>query len=350
MASTAERKRSVTRLVNLALALASLSRISLAPLTISVPVLGALSAGVPTSRLELLGLALVGLCAHCFGFALNDLLDLPFDRQADARQADALVTGRIGQVQAWAFTLLQVPVAFGVYALISGSAPGMAVLGLSVALSVGYNRWSKSGRLPRLLPELALALSTALLCLAGAWLAPGLPRFTSLLFAGALGLVLLLLNSVASGLKDLKSDQAGGARSFVIAAGCRMVGEDRMQLSRLLRGYSAAIQAGIWLCSLGLAALTRPGWPVSALVIGLSLFGALHLRMLLSLDSFSALRRAKPLLSGFYNYTALALLLSPGMPLWMVLGYGLFAAWLLSIPLRLSWRVWQGYNRSPSAR
>jgi len=40
--------------------------------------------------------ALIGLYAHYFGFALNDLIDLHHDRQARSRQADALVTGRIG--------------------------------------------------------------------------------------------------------------------------------------------------------------------------------------------------------------------------------------------------------------
>ena len=307
----------------------------------SVPLLGAFSAGVQASGLELAGLALIGLCAHCFGFSLNDLIDLPFDRQAPYRQTSALIAGLISRNAGWAFVLLQVPLAIGIYALLGGRALGIGALCTSIALSVVYNLWSKRGRIPRILPELALAASISLLCLAGALLQPGQPGVISILFASELGLVLLLLNSVASGMKDLKTDQATGARSFVLSTRSGMLDEDQMQLSPTLRAYCLVLQGMIWLGSFSLVILLQPGWLITVLVIALSLFGALHLRMLLFMKSFSALRQAMPLLNGFYNYTALALLVSGGMPLWLFWIYGLFAAWLLSIPLRASVRVWR---------
>ena len=55
--------------------------------------------------------------------------------------------------------------------------------------------------------------------------------------------------------------------------------------------------------------------------------------MLLSMKSFSAVRKAMPLLNGFYNYTTLAILIRGSMTLWMQLSYVIFAAWLLSFPL-----------------
>jgi 4-hydroxybenzoate polyprenyltransferase len=306
----------------------------------SVPLLGAFSAGVQASGLSLVGLLLIGLCAHCFGFSLNDLIDLPFDRQAPYRQDGALIAARVSRKAGWVFALLQVPLAIGVYIFLDGQALGVGALCISISLSIVYNLWSKMGRLPRLLPELALAASILLLCFVGASLRPGLPDWVSLLFAAELGLILLLLNSVSSGLKDLKTDEVTGAHSFVLSTGSYMLGEDQMQLSTTLRVYSLILQLGIWLGGLCLVKLILPGWPIFLLVIVLSIFGALHLRMLLFMNSFSALRKSMPLLNGFYNYTALALLVSGSMPFWLDLVYGLFAAWLLLLPLRVSLQVW----------
>jgi len=331
----------LSRVIEPAAALANLSRANLAPLTMSVPLLGAFSAGIEMSGLELGGLALIGLCAHCFGFTLNDLIDLPFDRQAPYRQTGALITGRISRSAGWVFALFQVPLAIGTYALLGGQALGIGALCLSIALSAVYNLWSKSGRIARLLPELALAASISLLCFAGVLFQTGFPGWISHLFASELGLVLLLLNSVSSGMKDLKTDQATGARSFVLSTGSRMLDEDHMLVSPLLRIYCIILQAMMWLGGFGLLALNRPGWLLSILIIGLFIFGGLHLRMLLFTESFSVLRRSMPLLSGFYNYTALALLVIGSMPLWLGLVYGLFAIWLFSIPLGASWRVWR---------
>jgi 4-hydroxybenzoate polyprenyltransferase len=331
----------LTRMINRAIALGELGRVNLAPLTMSVPILGAFSTNTHLSGFEIAGLALIGLCAHLFGFSLNDLIDMPYDRLVSYRQRDALITQRVSHVEGWFFALLQVPVAIVIYLLLGGRALGLGALCMSIALSVVYNLWSKSGRLARLLSELALAASISLLCLAGASLQPDFPMLTSGLFACELGLVLLLLNSVASGMKDLKTDEAIGARSFVLSTGCRMLDDDLMHVSPLLWMYSVILQVMIWLGGISLLVLFRLGWPLSMLIIGLFIYGALHLRMLLSLKNFSVLRKAMPLLSGFYNYAALALIVSGSFPLWLDLIYGLFVVWLVSIPLRASLRVWR---------
>jgi len=314
----------------------------MAPLTVSVPILGALTTGGSFSIVQLLYLGLVGLCAHLFGFALNDLIDHPLDRTIAARQHHPLVTRTLAAWEAWAFTLIQVPLALGVYAfLLHGGSLGLGLLGLSILLSVVYNVWSKWGRLPRILPELALAGSIGVLTLTGALTnSPTLPSLT-LLYAFAMTLLLLLVNSVPSGLKDLKTDAAYGAKSFVLSTGTRMVDTDQMCVSKALWIYSFAIQLLLMLCSALLIPMSPPHWVIVLLVVILHSYAALHLRMILALDSFRALRRSMPLLSGYYNYAAVALLLIGWMPVGLQLFYEVCTLMVLLVPLRLGYGVWR---------
>ncbi len=332
------------------MALAQLGRVGMAPLTMSVPILGALTLGEPLALRDLFGLAGLGLCAHLFGFAINDLIDQPLDRTVPALEQHPLVTGKLGRREAWAFALSQAPLALGLYYWLGGAGAGLAVLGLSMGLSVIYNLWSKRGHLPRILPEMALALSVGLLCLSGAMLPAGPLPVRSLLYALTLTLVLLLLNSVPSGLKDLKTDAAFGAVSFVLSTGSRMLDEDRIYIANGLRRYSAGLQSAILVGLLCLLKLFQAGAWVSVLVCALCLYGALHLRMILSLRSFTAVRASLPLLNGYYNYAALALIVAAQMPLGLQVLYGLLILWLLSIPWRLSWRIWRRRYEPEKAR
>jgi len=320
-------------------ALGRLGRIGMAPLTISVPLLGAFTVGEPLALHELLGLGGIGLCAHVFGFALNDIIDQPLDRIVPDRQQHPLVTGQMSRLEAWVFVLIQAPLALSIYKALGGANPGLAVLSLSIGLSVIYNLWSKRGRLPRLLPEVALALSIGLLCLAGAMLKIAHPPAPSLLYAITLTLVLLLLNSVASGLKDLKTDAAFGATSFALSAGCRILDEDEIDIAKRLWLYSAGLQSAILVCLLVLLKLFDSGWPASVLVCGLGLYAALHLRMILTLRSFAAVRRSMPLLNGYYNYAALALVVAAEMPIGLRALCGVLVLSLFIIPWRLSWHM-----------
>ena len=327
----------ITRLM----ALAHLGRMSMAPLTVSVPILGALTLGQALALRDLFGLGALGLCAHLFGFAINDLIDQPLDRTVPALQQHPLVTGRLGQREAWAFALGQVPLALGLYFWLGGAGAGLAVLGVSMGLSVIYNLWSKRGRVPRLLPEMALALSVGLLCLSGAMLKTAQIPSRSLLYALTLSLVLLLLNSVSSGLKDLKTDAAFGATSFVLSTGSRMVDADGIYIAKALWLYGAGLQSAILAGLLCLLKLFGSGAPVVILAGILCLYAALHLRLVLSLRSFAAVRGSLPLLNGYYNYAALALVIAAHMPLGLQVLYGLLILSLLSIPWRLSWRIWR---------
>jgi 4-hydroxybenzoate polyprenyltransferase len=314
----------------------------MAPLTMSVPVLGALTLAEPLSTLELVGLILLGLNAHIFGFALNDIIDAPLDRHVPARQRSPLVTGQLSLRQAWIFVLGQIPLALWLYYAISGgNLFGLGILMLSIGLSVIYNLGSKWGPLPRLVAELALAVSVGLLCLAGTLAQTTQLPPESSLYALALTLVLLLLNSIPSGLKDLKTDAAFGASSFVIALGSRVYEGDRMIIPKRVWGYSLSLQLSIGVCFIGLIYLWSLPWWLAALSGWLVVYGGLHLRLVLSTRSFRQLRYTWPLLNGYYNYLALALLVSGQMPLYLQLICGLLVVALLLVPLQLSLRLWR---------
>ena len=304
----------------------------MAPLTVSVPILGALTLGEPLTLTVLLGLGGLGLCAHLFGFALNDIIDHPLDRTIPGRQRHPLVAGRLSRLEAWVFACLQLPLALAIYSvLLRGSALGLALVFLAAVLSVVYNLWSKWGTIPRIAPELALAASIGLLTLSGALLSDLPIPPTSLLFAFSVALLLLLLNSGPSGLKDLKTDAAFGAKSFVLSTGSRMLDEDRMLVSRALWSYVIALQIGLLVCMVVLIMLFRPHWWISALICALWVYSGLHVRMLLAIRSFTVLRRSMPLLNGFYNYAALSLFVIMWMPIWLQVLYGVLIFGLLLV-------------------
>ncbi|HLA42429.1 MAG TPA: UbiA family prenyltransferase, partial [Aggregatilineales bacterium] len=264
-----------------------LGRIGMSPLTISVPMLGALVADEHLPVHGWFALALVGLSAHLFGFGLNALIDLPLDRSVPGLQNQPLITEKLRYSEALIFTLLQIPFAIGIYIVVANdSRAGFAILCLSIILSIVYNLWSKRGRIPPLIAEIALAGSVSLLCFSGVLIRDNESALKGGVFAMTLGAVLLLLNSVPSGLKDIKTDAAFGVRSFVLAFNAQIDDRDRLIIPLKLWIYCGVLQVSIWIGFLWLAAIVRPGIFLSILILLLSLYGALHLRMLLTVRSF----------------------------------------------------------------
>ncbi|MBI5928624.1 MAG: UbiA family prenyltransferase [Chloroflexi bacterium] len=328
-------------------AYAHLGRLPMSPLTISVPILSTFALDeMALSLTEWLGLVGLGLTTHLFGFALNDLIDHPVDRTHPARQKHPLTTGALTRHEAWSFTLLQIPLAFlFLWLCLSHGWAGSLMLGASLVCSIIYDLWSKWGRLPRLIPEIALAASVSLLGLSVMFARTTTPPTSALLWAMALGLGLLLLNSVSSGLKDLKTDLAYGARSFVIAIGTRVETDDSLLIPPALRRYSLILQSLMLVATLYLVVEFHPPLLVLIFSLILSIYGALHLRMLLTLTSFRGLMASLPLLHGHYTYTSLVLLLADRLPLLLQLLVALLVFSLLQTPVRLALTMWRrGYQ------
>jgi 4-hydroxybenzoate polyprenyltransferase len=321
------------------IALARLSRIGMSPLTMSVPVLGSLTTDKSLPLEHWIWLALVGLCAHIFGFGLNDLIDYPLDK--NIRKHHPLVTGEIARWQAWIWVLLPLPISFGVYhVLLHGSDTGFILLCSSIFASVIFNKWSKWGRIPSLLAEIGLAVSIGLLCLSGSAV-DGQLTVQSIVFATTLAFVLMLLNSVPSGLKDIKTDSDFGVESFVISTGSKMLGEDQLFISPALRRYSLLLQSTIFILFTSFFVILKSNPLIISIAIILPIYAALHLRMILAVRSFHALRHSMPLLSGYFNFGALLILIIDRMPGLMQLIVVSFIVFLLQIPLRVGFRTWR---------
>lgn len=318
-----------------------LGRIGMAPLTISVPVLAAYATAdaLPAAYVVLLGA--IGLCAHLFGFGLNDILDYPLDRHVAYRQHSPLVSGQITLAQAWIFVLLQPVLAVLIYLLLPGGPAGLFFLMTSLALSVIYNRWSKRGRLPRFCAEAALAAAVGTLSLTAALALGQALTPPLLLFAATMSLILLLVNSVASGLKDLRSDAELGARSFVLSSGTRVDRAGRVTISPALWAYATSLQVLIAVSFLCLVHVCQPAWLQIVLITTLLVLSSSHLVYLLRAHTVPGLRRRGPLLNGYYNLFALVIVFMPRLPLALQLVYGLVLCALFAAPWRAAYRTWR---------
>jgi len=330
------------RLKNLAI----LSRLNMSPLTVSVPIFGALTVTWNLTFGEIFGLGAIGLCAHIFGFALNDILDLSLDRSIPSRQNHPLATGSLSIKTSLFWVIAQVPLMLVIYKFaLGGSALATSILGLSIFLSIIYNLFSKRGYFPRILAETALATSIGLLCLCGAFTKTATLPIDSIVFSITLVLVLLLINSVPNHLKDIKTDKDFGVQSFVLATGTTVIGDDEIIVSKFLWGYSIVLQTLISFCIVGLIILIKPTWFYSCFAVLFVIYSSLHLRMILSIKSFVQIRQSLPLLNGVYNYFALSFFVSPAVTGFLAFIYWLIIVWLFAIPFYLAWQIWRNPYR-----
>jgi 4-hydroxybenzoate polyprenyltransferase len=321
--------------------ISDLGRIRMALPTITVPIVGGLAAQEALAMRVWIGLAIVGLCAHVFGFGLNDIIDHKLDSTLSYAR-NPIATGHLRLRQAWLIIFLSVIIALGIYGLyLSGTIQGFVVLITSVLCSVIYNLWSKWGKLPRFVAEMALAVSVGLLCLAGAMLSSPMTPIAAKLSAVTIGFILLLLNSVPSGLKDVRNDRRFGAHSFVLASGADVDNEDRLTISSFLRIYSMTLQAVILFCILGLILVFRSPLFTGMLALVLTVYGGLHLRLILASKTFGSLRRSNPLLSGVYNYAALLVLLLSHVPWYLHIPFWIYLILLISKPWHASYWMWR---------
>lgn len=324
-----------------------LSRIGMLPLSLSVPIIGALSLRQTLSLSQLLALAGIGMSAHFFGFVLNDLIDYRLDQNNPYRQGSLLVTGEVKHWQAWGFVLIQIPIAMGLYvSVLQGHANGFIGLGFSVGLSVVYNLFSKWRWLPRILAEFALALSVTLLGISGALAIRGTLPPDALLYCGTLGIVLLLVNSVPSGLKDIQYDQQFGARSFVLATGSSVTVDGNLLLTPFLRRYMISLQLVIVTLTILLGFLYQTGWVAWVLILVLEVYASLHILRILRIRHVDEFRRVILFLGGFYNYFALVMLIWWYLPLLAKVAVGLAMLQLLSIPFRRAWSLYRQRNKT----
>lgn len=95
----------------------------------------AAAVGAELAPVTVILLVLASVCIYCAGMAANDIFDARID--AEERPNRPLPSGRVTPSQAWALVLGLQALGLGLAALVS--VPALAMTGLTVALTYGYN-------------------------------------------------------------------------------------------------------------------------------------------------------------------------------------------------------------------
>ena len=317
-------------------------RPQLLPVSMSVPLAGALIQGTTPNGMQIISLLWIGACAHLAGFIFNDLMDFRLDRMVSKRQNSPLIRGEITPKTAFIFAIMQFPLAVLAYVLVlQGTSIGLASLVASIICSLIYNRWSKWGRMPRILPEIALALSIALLCMSGVLVISTDIQEAQVFFCCMIGLVLLFVNSIPSGIKDIATDAEFGATSFVLSTGSYASDDGTLFFSRHLRLYTIALQSIITGGTLALMLIYHIQGGTMFIILLLLVYAWLHVRQMLLTTTLEAFHQNIPFLGGFYNYFAVFLIVWVSLPAIIKIPYLLLLLLVLSFPLTRAYTLWQ---------
>lgn len=287
-------------------------------LSMTVPLFGGLISDKPLTWWQGVCLALIGFCSHLFGFVLNDLLDYKLDKNVSYRKKSPLISGKITYRSALILTLLQIPLMYLLYIYcLNGNLIGIIILTISILLSLIYNKFSKYSAFPKILAEMSLALAVALMIPVGFYAVDTEISNKVFLLAGCYFLILHLLNSVPSGLKDLKTDYEYNVQSFVISWKCKMIDGNKIQISKSVIGYSYLLLVLIFILFLVSAFSFHCPWFIFIFITVFCFLSYAHLKELLNKTDFYDLQKFSPLLNGFYTYLASYFLLFDKLPLFI---------------------------------
>ena len=215
---------------------------------------------------ELLGIFAVGLAFHVFAYVFNDVIDLPVDRTQPLRAGDPLVRGDISVQQALLLSLMMIPLAALLSAVMGADWTTQLILIGSFAAMAIYDLWGKRCFCPPL-TDLAQGIGWGGLALwAAMLLSHRLTPAAWLAFGFGAGYI-FLINGVHGGLRDLANDLRTGSRTTAIFFGARPTAKGA---SMTLGLRSFAIFAQLLLVGLGLAALAIlpiPTWLAGLVVV-----------------------------------------------------------------------------------
>lgn len=297
-----------------------LLRLKLLILTASIPLIGGVIADNDLSCKQLFSLFAIGVSAHIFGFGLNDIIDKKLDEKSPLRISSPLVNGKISIKIIWLIVIMQVPFSNYIYlSILDANLIGIILLNLSVILSIVYNVFSKYSKFPKIIAELSLACSVAVILLAGFFAISEAITLKIGLLALCLFLVLHLLNSIPSGLKDLKYDYLNRAKSFIIVWGCKMKNEYEVIISKKIVYYAIFLQVILYIVLIYTAYIFNLKWFNFIFISFFSTLSFLHLYELLQKKDYYEMLTFKPLLSGFYSYLAFLIILVDKIPLFFYL-------------------------------
>jgi 4-hydroxybenzoate polyprenyltransferase len=225
------------------LALYRFFRFSAFGATATLPLLGAAGAPVGWGKITLL--LAVACCFHGYAYVSNDLIDLPIDRLHPMRQGYPLVRGTIKPWQAFVLAMVLLGGSFLCNELLNATtalstAPSLLLLA-AIALMTAYNLWGKRCPFPPV-TDLLQGLGWAALLLWGATASGN--ELTPLVWALAAHHValIMLVNGVHGGLRDLASDAAAGAHTTALLLGAQPTTNGGAKMSPLLLSYAIVWQ------------------------------------------------------------------------------------------------------------
>ncbi len=219
-----------------------LARISILPLTGLAPVLGGLSTG-QSQFSSLVFLFLIGAFAHAYGMTHNDLVDYEIDKQSSEIKDRPLVSGTISVRHAQYFALGCISIMFVVamvLAIVTTRYLPVLLLFVPIACVTLYNLYGK--KFP--FADVFLVIGMFFFIMYGASFQQSaflhLPRLSWIIcFLGAS--LMLLINIIQGGFKDIENDRSHGARTGVMTLGLR-ISENKVSASGLFKGVAYALQ------------------------------------------------------------------------------------------------------------
>jgi 4-hydroxybenzoate polyprenyltransferase len=205
--------------------------------TATLPLLGAADAPVGWGEIGML--LAVACCFHGYAYVSNDLVDLPVDRLHPLRQGYPLVRGTIKPWQALVLALALLLGAFLFNTVRTGQA--LLLLVVAIVLMTAYNLWGKRCPFPPF-TDLLQGLGWAALLLWGATASGnGITPLVWALAAHQVALI-MLVNGVHGGLRDLASDAVAGAHTTALLLGAQPTANGGAKMSPLLLGYAIVWQ------------------------------------------------------------------------------------------------------------
>jgi 4-hydroxybenzoate polyprenyltransferase len=235
--------------------------------------LGAASIARNISARELGALLGVAVCFHVYAYVLNDVVDLPLDRTQPARQRDPLVRGVVRPWQALVVALVQPLLTILLTISLGADWSAHAALTAGFALMGAYNIWGKRCPLPPLTDAIQ-GLAWGCLALYAAYALNGRPNALTWMVVGYATVLIMFINGIHGGLRDLENDLARGVRTTAIYLGARPAAAGgALQIPAPLTGYAWLILA--LLIAMNVALMVRNDfqygrlvWMATAVVVG----------------------------------------------------------------------------------
>ncbi|MEM1513659.1 MAG: UbiA prenyltransferase family protein [Candidatus Thermoplasmatota archaeon] len=189
-------------------------------LTALAPVLGAFCNG-ESSLFYLFLFFLVGFFGHCYGFALNDIIDYKVDSLSHELKERPLVSGKIKISNAWIFVILMLSLSLFLGFSISyiySNFLSISILILSAISITIYDLISK--KYPAM--DIFVALGIFLLIFYGAYTVSKDIKEIAYITAILGTLQVLFMQFIAGGLKDAEHDYKAKANTLAIKLGVRV--------------------------------------------------------------------------------------------------------------------------------